>query len=81
MENLELPPGGRPALYNRVQFLPPKVHTECLLEVRIHGIIVGRIRQTPSLGYGYYRLPSSAVVPFHEDQQLTSLLARVARNP
>jgi hypothetical protein len=50
--------------------------------VRIRGVVVGRIRQNPeTFAYGYYRVPKTTVVPFHEATELEQLLDRVARNP
>jgi hypothetical protein len=74
---------GNGALYNRVEFLAVEATArDWFLEVRIHGIVVGRIRREPSSKtYGYYRITDKGDVPFHEGADLEALLQRVSRNP
>lgn len=68
-------------LYKEVAFVPPRIPDErCLYEVLIRGVMIGRILQTPPLGFGYYRVRSPMLVR-HEDDEIGVLLDWVARNP
>ena len=67
-------------LYKEVEFLPPRTSGECLFEVRIRGVMIGRIMRTTPLGFGYYRVRSPMLVR-HEADDLGILLDWVARNP
>ena len=70
-------------LFAGIQFSPPRpAELDCLLEVRIRGVVVGHIRQHPeTFAYCYYRVPKTTLVPFHEAAELEQLLDRVGRDP
>jgi len=70
-------------LYNRVEFLSAEGTTgEWLLEVRLLGVVVGRIRRHPwSEMYRYYRVPDSHCEPLYEEKDLEMLLKQVSRKP
>lgn len=72
-------------MVNVLEFVPVPTRVQedgCLFEVRIRGMIVGRIRRYPSTEmYAYYRGPRNTLVPLHADRDLDELLERIARNP